>query len=150
MRLPNITKGPITLSRIDYAASLSEETVAFSAVIEINGLKGTVSNDGHGGCNFVHPRSVLDAVVAYAKTLPQWSDFGMTGDETYDTVIGGMIGRAVDEYEAQKVRKRMLRKGFKYEAICGHRAYYLKDAPTTPWLNKTFGADVASVRVSAL
>ncbi len=45
----------ITLKNFKHAAFASQETYCFEATVYIDGKKaGTASNDGHGGCTFVH------------------------------------------------------------------------------------------------
>ncbi len=45
----------IELKNVHYAAFASEETSCYSASLYVDGTKiGTVSNDGHGGCDSFH------------------------------------------------------------------------------------------------
>ena len=45
----------ITLKNFKHAAFASQETYCFEATVYIDGKKaGTASNEGHGGCTFVH------------------------------------------------------------------------------------------------
>lgn len=65
----------IVLKNIKTLASLSEETHCYSADLWFDGKKiGTVSNDGHGGCDrFYGDQAAYDQANAWCKThLPTW------------------------------------------------------------------------------
>ena len=50
-----MAKVVITLDKIRHFAPMSEETHCFTATLLVNGKRvGTVSNEGHGGCDLVH------------------------------------------------------------------------------------------------
>lgn len=62
----------IELKNIKHSEFASQETNCYQATIYIDGKKvGTVENDGHGGCDNVHPWQVAQQIDAYAKTLPK-------------------------------------------------------------------------------
>jgi hypothetical protein len=64
----------IELKAFKYSAFASQETACFQAALWINGKKrGTVRNDGHGGCNYFSPYEVEREIDAWAKTLPPCS-----------------------------------------------------------------------------
>lgn len=150
MRVPNITRGPICLSKIEYFPRLSEETIAFTAEITINGLRGTVQNEGHGGDNSISPPAVLDAVNAYAATLPAVEFGGHTLPQNYDSLIGEIVGDAVEAIEMQKERAKMAKKGFTHEVSVGTTIYYIRRQPTATDFQRMFGADAAKARVVPL
>ncbi len=76
----------IELKRLSVYARMSEETIAFSADLWVDGVKaGTAENNGKGGSNMLRvPRSIEKAIEDYCKTLPplKWSqgDLPMDGD----------------------------------------------------------------------
>ena len=143
MKLPNQTRGPVVLSKIDHAANMSEETLAFTATIEINGLRGTVRNDGRGGACLVTPwKGVGEAVETYAKTLPpapcEWDPEHPIA-YTADFLLAEMVGQAREEYEHRKMGK----KGFTHYVVVGTRVVYFRGAPDETALERTLGAEVA-------
>ena len=73
----------IELRNIKYAAFASQETSCYEATIYIDGQKvGTVENNGHGGCDHIHPHAVEqrinewaapdDAEIIFGKLLNTW------------------------------------------------------------------------------
>jgi hypothetical protein len=111
-RLPNIIRGPITLSRIDYAANLSQETTAFTALITIDGKSSVVRNDGGGGPNHIQTHAVEMLVEAHAVSLPpQPSEYGPL-DMNADFLVSLMIDDAIKLRDRAKMKK----KGFTHEA----------------------------------
>ncbi len=68
----------VELKNIKIVQALSEETLCFTAVAYVDGIKTFyVSNRGHGGCDEYtevdckpETRARFDAVDAWAKTLP--------------------------------------------------------------------------------
>jgi hypothetical protein len=73
----------IELKNIKYAAFASQETSCYEATIYIDGQKvGTVENNGHGGCDHIHPYAVEqrinawaapdDAEIIFGKLLNAW------------------------------------------------------------------------------
>lgn len=89
----------LELRNIKYAAFASQETACFEAAIYIDGKReGTVTNDGHGGCNDYHPRELGQHIEAYAS------------DKTEGNVDPDMvIGNALDAALARRDLQRMLR-----------------------------------------
>lgn len=129
MKLPNQTRGPVTLNRIDYSPRLSEETAAFAAVITINGLKCGISNTGHGGSSRIDSREVEAALDAYAKTLPpEPSEYSPEPRAiTGDYLIAMMIEDAITE----KNNAKYIAKGFTHAVVgCWGMTMYVKGAPT--------------------
>lgn len=63
----------ITIKGLKVAEFASEETTCFTATVYFDGVKvGTVSNDGHGGCNDWHTvnSNAFEDAEAFAKSLP--------------------------------------------------------------------------------
>jgi hypothetical protein len=62
----------IELKNVKHSEFASHETNCYQATIYIDGKRvGTVENDGHGGCDSVHPYQVARQIDEYAKTLPK-------------------------------------------------------------------------------
>lgn len=128
MKLPNATHGPVTLSKIDYAANLSQETYAFTATVEINGLSCPVRNDGHGGPNLIQGHEVNTAIEAYCKTLPP--DDGLT--VTADYLISVLVSNALQAREDAKAK----RKGFTHRITGSGLRMYCTHLPGPDALEK--------------
>jgi len=115
MKLLNITRGPVTLSKINYEPRRSEETSAFEAMISINGMSCNVHNDGCGGANHIFDRRIEAAVSEYAKTLPP-EPSSIEGceplDYDADFLVSMMIGDAIEKMESAKEDAKMAKKGF--------------------------------------
>ena len=117
----------IELKKIKYAAFASEETSCFTAEIWIDGKKeGTVSNDGHGGSDNLHPWQLGKRIDEYAKTLPQRdvSDIYDDGkkhfmEESAETLIGDLL----NDFLAAKELKRLLSKKVVYKTV-GEKSFY--------------------------
>lgn len=98
MRLKNQKYGPVTLRKIDYAANMSQETMAFTGAIKIDRVgEASIRNDGHGGPNYTQNRSVEDALEAFAKTLPPIVDpmFPKPLDMNGDLFVSMLLSRAL-------------------------------------------------------
>lgn len=150
MKLPNQTHGPVRLSKVEFYPRLSEETLAFNAVVEINGLKGEAHNEGHGGPTSIYPGEVEAAVNEYAKTLPPSTDHGFTVAYDADMLIGEMVGRAADDVETAKEYKKMARKGYKVACEFGHQRIYCTVTPTVEQLVRKFGEAARTVKFTNL
>jgi len=114
-RLPNVTRGPVTLSRIDYAANLSQETYAFTAVIEIDGKTSDVRNEGCGGPNFIGDRAVNALVEAHAATLPPEASAYGPLRMSADFLVSLMVGEALEKRDLLKMKK----KGYTHRVALG-------------------------------
>jgi hypothetical protein len=114
-RLPNITRGPITLSRIDYAANLSQETYAFTAVLAIDGKTSVVSNEGCGGPNHIREHAVNALVEAHAATLPPEAGLRMSAD----FLVNLMVGDALEKRHLLKILLKMKKKGYTHRVALG-------------------------------
>ena len=61
----------IELKNVKYSEFASHETSCFEASVYIDGKRiGTASNDGQGGSNNYDSRELVEALTAYANTLP--------------------------------------------------------------------------------
>lgn len=88
----------IELKNVKHSEFASQETECFSATLYIDGKKvGTVSNDGHGGCNLYHPWEIKQTIDAYAATLPPtvFDDIELqpNADILVDEVLGDYLRR---------------------------------------------------------
>ncbi|MET6999385.1 hypothetical protein [Chitinophaga defluvii] len=103
----------IELRKIYISRQFSEETVAFTANLWIDGRKvGYASNDGKGGCTNYEPdhpddRDTLRAAEEYCKTLPPWK---LDDTTSIPMNLEHFIDRKIDEYANMEERKRFQRK----------------------------------------
>ncbi len=90
----------IELKNIKHSEFASQETNCYQATIYIDGKRvGTVENDGHGGCDNVHPWQVAQQIDAYAKTLPKTvcsfidPETGKPAEmeQTHETIFGDIL-----------------------------------------------------------
>jgi len=142
MKLPNQTRGPVTLSKIDYAANLSEETAAFTANISLHDRTCQVRNNGRGGPNCFDSREVKEEVDRYAKTLPAITGHGLVLKMDAELLVSTMIEDAIQEREDTRLAK----KGFTHCATFGGRAVYTVGEPGPEVLSKHFKGGVPEVR----
>lgn len=135
MKLPNQTRGPVSLMRIDYAPKLSEETLVFVAVVAVSGGRPCrVSNRGNGGGNEYGDVETERLVCEYAKTLPPIECFGTMLPMSEDILISEMVQAAI---KAQ-TRAKYLKKGFTHVVEGERVAIYVVGAPNA--------ADIAKAR----
>ena len=117
-----ITQESIQLKNVKVAHNMSEETVAFTASLYINGKKAAdVRNDGRGGDN--HPwffdREEEKEFHEFCTTLPPIEDewFAANGLElpamNYDTFIGQLLEDWMVNDELKKVCKKKVAVVFK-------------------------------------
>lgn len=131
----------IELRNIKRAAFASEETDCFTATVYIDGVRaGEVSNDGHGGCNRYHPRSLEERLTAHAKTLPMVvSDTLKDGNGqpfTYQPDADAVIGDLLSAHMAEKDLKRALKSRLLWTE--GAKLWQSKKVPETTlktWLD---------------
>ena len=115
----------IELKNIKHSEFASHETNCYQATIYIDGKKvGTVENDGHGGCDNVHPYQVAQQIDAYAKTLPKRvckfidPDTGKPAEleQTYETIFCELV----NDWLKAKDLKRMMSKRVLFLKDDGH------------------------------
>lgn len=103
----------IELRNVKHAKFASEETECFQAVIYLDGIEvGSVSNEGHGGCNYYTNPTTRERLNVYGKTLPKRvtkykKDDGSFYELDYDADI--LIGDALIRALESKRLKTMLR-----------------------------------------
>lgn len=82
----------IILTEVIQSAAQSRETPAFTANLHIDGLpRGSVRNDGGGGCCFWTDRTAERELDAYAKTLPPVEFDGFKVPESAETLVFGLL-----------------------------------------------------------
>lgn len=100
----------IELRKIDYSASLSQETTAFSADIWIDGIKeGHATNHGQGGPTLIEPLALSRRLDKHGKTLPIET---IEGDPPFVFQPDGewLVGAALNTWILRRDMKRALKK----------------------------------------
>lgn len=94
----------IAIKNVKHAVFMSQETECFEASVYINGKKaGTVSNDGHGGCNDYHPWDLYQTLQAHCDTIPpDMAGYRVTPDE----IIGNLFETWYNKKQYSKLCKR--------------------------------------------
>lgn len=115
MKLPSITHGPVSLTKIEYSPRLSQETLAFAAVVTVNGVSAHVRNDGNGGCCMFSDWSVAEAIKAYCATLPP----AKYGQEEFTYDVDFLLSTMVEMAQAKRAQARITDKGL--EVLKGSR-----------------------------
>lgn len=119
----------IELKSLKVARALSEETVAFTADLYVNGFRAyAVSNRGCGGCNSYHSvggnvptiQAIESAIVAAGNA--KCGDF-----EILDCYLGDLIAKV----EAKKILDRYLKSRITVITDKGLATYPTKYKPTT-------------------
>jgi len=108
-------KPTIALKNIKHSEFASEETHCYQATLYVDGEKfATVSNDGYGGSDDVHPfsknyRDVQELEERIAATFPKWgSSFG--GSDDMDTTLEIVCGDLVNQWLKRKDFKKAMRR----------------------------------------
>lgn len=101
------TRPKIELRNIQVHVGLSEETPAYTAKLFVDGKHfADVSNDGHGGCDYVYPpkgkeSGFQDRLQALEQTVkdvyPKHEFNGMTFDESLEVICHGLVWEHVDK-----------------------------------------------------
>jgi hypothetical protein len=128
----------ITLKNFSHSARLSEETLAFTAVVCIDGEKaGFASNHGHGGCTIVN---ITDPELRKAHSDEKWSD--IVDELTFAEL------RKKDEVRLRKSVEKQLAKDIiftkKGEEFKG-RHFVFKNGNTSPELAQRVRAKISSM-----
>jgi hypothetical protein len=104
--------------------------VGFSAIVYLDGVKsGQVYDDGWGGGNSYENDETWQKLNAYGKTLPpdRWSSGGKEYVTELDADI--LIGKALDEYLAEKELRNGLKKRLMYVSLDGKSILQSKTMP---------------------
>jgi hypothetical protein len=95
--LNDVARYTITLKSFKTVKWMSEETVCFTAQVLINGtVYGEASNEGHGGCTFVHYKTeVCRGFCEDLAKAAKPSDYGWDFAEslTFDNLIDILVER---------------------------------------------------------
>ena len=101
----------ITLKNVKIYSGLSQETVAFSASLHVNGKRaGETKNAGHGGANDIEvftkdgrwDRDLMQKMEDEAKSHT-WSYEGETHPHSLDSYIGELVD---DEIEKRDLKRK--------------------------------------------
>tara|TARA_R110000822_G_scaffold250108_2_gene377452 strand:+ start:533 stop:1048 length:516 start_codon:yes stop_codon:yes gene_type:complete len=130
----------ITLKNIKHAKFASRETYCFTANIYVDGKRrGTVENDGRGGCNNERwdDGAFGKTVYEYIKTLPElplpW-DETKTMPQSFDL----MISLLVTDWLTAKELKTEMRKGLLIlDSKCKEGEYHIFTVPDTYLKHRT-------------
>ena len=107
----------IELKNIKYAAFQSHETNCYAATIYIDGVRaGTVENNGHGGCDNIHPHSIEQRINAWAAPLDA------------ETIFAKLLNTALQERDLKRAMSRriLFRREGKLMETHAHSAAELK------------------------
>ncbi|MDJ0390204.1 hypothetical protein QMO56_19005 [Roseomonas sp. E05] len=122
----------IELRKIDYSASLSEETNAFSAEVWIDGKKeGHAQNHGTGGPTDVHPNTLRARLDEYGKTLPKVDIGASLGGEPHLIVQDAewIVGQLLDDWILLRDLRKRLKKRVLYVELGQHGIMQTKVLP---------------------
>ncbi len=103
----------LTLKSYKSVKWMSEETICFTATVLLDGkVIGTASNEGHGGCTFIHftNEAAENTANAFAKTINP-SDVGgweFMADKGF--TIDCLVDIVVEREENKKANASILRK----------------------------------------
>lgn len=102
-----------TLTKVEYFASMSEETSCYRAVLCLDGKPvAEVSNRGTGGCDDQHPLNGadLDALNAQIKaSYPPNTEYGITLEYDLELVCGDLLNDWITLRDLKaKMRTRVL------------------------------------------
>jgi hypothetical protein len=101
---PKESEMHIDLKNVKHYSRLSEETLAFSAMLYVDGKKmGTVQNEGRGGAHrYGFHFMYLDGLEARARELPAHEGLPMN----MDLLVSLKLEEVLREKDAQKRRRR--------------------------------------------
>jgi hypothetical protein len=129
----------ITIKNFKHLASLSEETLCFTATVCFNGKAvGSAENHGHGGSTFVH---IKDDKVRDLLPISEW-------ERTVDELTFAELRKKEDAKLSKSVKKQLerdiifTRKGKEFEG----RYFLFKKGNTTPELASSCRAKIALMR----
>jgi len=128
----------ITLSQFKHHARLSEETLAFTATVCIDGDKaGFASNHGHGGCTIVN---ITDPALRKLHDDEKWSDI-------VDALTFEMLRKKDEARLAKRVQKQLTKdivftkKGEEFKG----RHFVFKGGNASPELAQRVRAKIATM-----
>jgi hypothetical protein len=92
---------------------MSEETICFTATVLLDGkVIGTASNEGQGGCTFIHyvDAKAKATAEAFAQTISPADIKGwefLTSGFTVDALVDVLVEQEEKKKEAQKIVKKV-------------------------------------------
>lgn len=125
----------VELKKLKTYAALSEETVAFTADVWINGKRsGDAKNDGHGGCTLVR---ISDRDLA--KQLVEFGDSQKpAGQRFLDPGDAWLVDQLVEQAEIARHAKKTAAVEAKFKAECAARgkrvARFKSNSSTVRWM----------------
>lgn len=117
----------IEIRNIKIASNLSEETIAFTADVFVNGEKTAYAkNDGQGGCThysaYENKRTLLAEAEAYVKSLPSQKEM-LGGEEIIiESNLEGFIDDVIyakDNEREQKKFEKKIQKACETDIVWG-------------------------------
>lgn len=121
----------VSLKNLQVADFASEETLCFSAVVQLDGRPvAQARNDGHGGCTFLHPlkgaQAVLAEAEAFAKSLPAVvTEYDDPHDPSRKFTIAVTLDYLVDHLAQQMHGEGKIRATFKRDI--SNKVLFIKD-----------------------
>ena len=108
-----LTKKPnIELKNIKYTAWMSEETLCYQATLYVDGVKwGTVSNQGHGGCDDFYGAegydwdTIKELNKQIAETYEPYTYGDKSIDQDLDMVCAGLVNQWLQDRDFTKAMK---------------------------------------------
>lgn len=104
----------IELKNIKHFAAMSQETYCYTATLYVDGKKfGTVGNEGHGGCDTVHPvsggfQAAKELEERIKATYPREESEYIEGG--LEPSLEGICCDLVSEFLEKKLFKSMMRR----------------------------------------
>lgn len=153
----------IELKNLKIYDGMSEETIAFTSDVYVNGKKlAYAKNDGRGGCTYYHPydrelRGVLEQAEAYCKTLP--STFSTYGEKTIEIkstlekFIDDIVYKKYNDNVVAKNKKKLVKdmlKGICYGSENGYKILSWKGYTLEQLLNRNEGRVVIRKKIEEL
>ena len=134
----------ITVKNVKFSTAASEETLCFEATVYLDGRKAFVArNEGRGGCNrYIGDQKLVEQAEAYARTLPERTEQGISYQPDLDTLVDDAISRWDQEKQARTILKTgaIVANGQILTFRCspdhpGFRPHIMKSHPTAVILN---------------
>jgi len=97
----------ITVKNVKISPAASEETLCFEAVVYLDGKEAFLArNEGRGGCNrYIGDRKLVEQADAYARSLPERMEQGISYQPDLDTLVDDAISRWELEKQARAILK---------------------------------------------
>lgn len=115
----------LTLKSFKTVRWMSEETICFTATVLLDGkVIGTASNEGHGGCTFIHfvDANAKATLEAFAKSLTP-SDFEGWAFRTEGFDATDLVDILVEQEDKKKEKQKIVKK---VKKDCMDKVIFLK------------------------